>query len=110
LIAAVEAMLLRHLPSGDRLRSIEIFRKFFSVANRADAIHRFAMLLSRQRQTLRVRIRTPWVRVFWSELDKRCRPHLKPTNKSIKVSLKSVDVQRNSVDVSIVSESGKVDV
>jgi hypothetical protein len=28
----------------------------------------------------------------------------------IKVSLKSLDVQRNAVDVAIVSESGKVDV
>src|SRR5712671_3145979 len=36
-----------------------IFRKFFSVASRADAIQRFTMPLSRQRQTLRVRIRTP---------------------------------------------------
>src|SRR5438477_9271613 len=36
-----------------------IFRKFFSVASSADAIQRFTMPLSRQRQTLRVRIRTP---------------------------------------------------
>ena len=36
-----------------------ILRKFFSVARKADAIQRFTIPLSRQRQTRRVRIRTP---------------------------------------------------
>ena len=36
-----------------------IFRKFFSVANKAEAIQRFTMPVSRQRQTRRVRMRTP---------------------------------------------------